>query len=530
MSRARWANALALAGLAAIALLLLGLHSGDTDWSPRPRPAAGWAAAASLLAYVALCVGVWWRTPARTPAFPPGPPPLLLVWASQTGNGLVLAERSAQALRSAGLDVTVCALNTLDAAVLGRSRRALFIASTTGEGDPPEHALPFLRRLLPATPSLAHLHYGVLALGDRRYAHFCAFGHQLDGWLRQHGAHALFDTVEVDNGDPASLRHWQQLLARLGPAASEQPDWTPAAYQPWRLLQRTHLNPGSVGGAVYWLRLQPPADGQARWQAGDIAEIGPRHPPAVVEAWLHAQGLQDAAGRPDGHALRARLARSHLPAVVVDGDLDALLDALQPLPHREYSIASVMDDGALELLVRQQQRADGSPGLGSGWLCDGAAVGTTLDVRLRRNPGFHGVAPEVPLILIGNGTGIAGLRAHLHERAARGARRTWLLFGERTAAHDFHFGDELRQMQQRGVLERLDAVFSRDGGEHRYVQHRLQARAAVLRQWVDDGATVLVCGSLQGMAPAVDAVIARVLGDEGREALAVAGSYRRDVY
>jgi len=125
---------------------------------------------------------------------------------------------------------------------------------------------------------------------------------------------------------------------------------------------------------------------------------------------------------------------------------------------------------------------------------------------------------------------IAGLRAHLRARIDAGARRTWLLFGERTQAHDFYFGDELTAWQQAGWIEHLDTVFSRDGGEHRYVQDRLQAHIDRLWEWSREGATILVCGSLQGMAPAVDAVIERALGREGKEALIVAGRYRRDVY
>ncbi len=62
------------------------------------------------------------------------------------------------------------------------------------------------------------------------------------------------------------------------------------------------------------------------------------------------------------------------------------------------------------------------------------------------------------------------------------------------------------------------------------MQDRLLAEAATLRQWVDEGTTILVCGSLQGMAPAVDAVIEQVLGTAGKEALLLAGRYRRDVY
>ena len=133
-------------------------------------------------------------------------------------------------------------------------------------------------------------------------------------------------------------------------------------------------------------------------------------------------------------------------------------------------------------------------------------------------------------MLIGNGTGIAGLRAHLRARIDAGARRNWLLFGERNRAHDFHFGEELEQWHREGWIEHLDAVFSRDGGPHRYVQDALAAQAARLRRWVDDGATVLVCGSLQGMAPAVDAVIAQALGSQCKEQLVMQRRYRRDVY
>jgi sulfite reductase (NADPH) flavoprotein alpha-component len=159
-----------------------------------------------------------------------------------------------------------------------------------------------------------------------------------------------------------------------------------------------------------------------------------------------------------------------------------------------------------------------------------AAPGETIQARVRRNAGFHRFPEHAPMLLIGNGTGIAGLRAHLRERISAGARRNWLLFGERTAAHDFFFGDDLRAWQRDGWIARLDTVFSRDGGEHHYIQDRLQAHIGELQQWVHDGATILVCGSLQGMAPAVDAVIEQALGRDGKEALIVAGRYRRDVY
>ncbi|MCF7749656.1 sulfite reductase subunit alpha [Bacillus subtilis subsp. subtilis] len=531
-SRATWGNLLVISVLAVLAWLLLRLHLQDSGWQAAPLASRWRWAAASVLGYATVCALIWWRgRPRDDAAGSSGQAPTLLVWASQTGFAQQLCERSAEALRAAGMPVRLRGLHQIDASTLQQATRVLFIASTTGEGDAPDAALPFLRMVMPQPLALPQLQYGVLALGDRSYGHFCAFGHQLDAWLRQHGALPLFDTVEVDNADPAALRHWQQLLGQLGGSATDLPDWTPAEYLHWQLHSRTLENAGSPGAATWRVALVP-ADGTLPgWQAGDVVEIGPRHAPATVDAWLAAAAL-DGAQRIDGEPLHAHLSRAHLPAPeeTPANDAAALVAALRPLPHREYSIASMPAEGQVQLLLRRQLRADGTPGLGSGWLCDHAALGGRIDLRFRSNPNFHAPAPTAPLILIGNGTGIAGLRAHLRARVDAGARRNWLLFGERTAAHDFYFGDDLTAWQQAGWIERMDTVYSRDGGPYRYVQDCLQAHIDTLWEWTRQGATILVCGSLQGMAPAVDAVIERALGREGKEALIVAGRYRRDVY
>lgn len=529
--RALPGNLAVIVVLAIIAFALLRLHLGESWWLASPLPAQWFTALAATAIYAIACAALWWRVrPRKETASVDGQPPLLVLWASQTGFARQLAERSADSLRAAGHTVRLRALDQVDAALLGSTRTALFIASTTGEGDPPDHALSFLSRVMPQPVALPQLQYAVLALGDRTYDHYCAFGHQLDDWLRKHGAQPLFDTVEVDNADADALRHWQQLLGQLGGEVADLPDWSAPDYQPWRLQQRQQLNPGSVGGSVFQLTLAPLDGVLHAWQAGDIAEIGPRHSSDTVAQWLQAHGFAATTTLADGRLLRDLLAASSLPGQIEHADVETLAASLKPLPHREYSIASIPAEGALQLLLRRQVCADGSPGLASGWLCDHSAPGDLIDLRLRSNPNFHPPAHDVPLILIGNGTGIAGLRAHLRARIEAGARRNWLLFGERNAAHDFHFGDELRQWQREGWIEQLDAVFSRDGGELRYVQHALATHAERLRDWVDEGATILVCGSLQGMAPAVDAVIAQALGNDAHEALRIAGRYRRDVY
>lgn len=536
-TRVFWANAAILSLLALLAFASSLLQSGDW-WMASPLANRWTGAAISVFAYAVFCAAILWRSRPRRQRDEASAGPessfTLVAYASQTGFAQQLAERTVESLRHSGLAVKLRALGEVDGELLATAERALFVASTTGEGDPPDPVLGFVRGVMAQPAALGHLGYAVLALGDREYEHFCGFGHQLDDWLRQHGARPLFDLVEVDNADESALRHWQHHLGRIG-GITDLPDWSPPRYEQWRLLERRELNPGSVGGGAFHLAIAPPAGATPSWEAGDIAEIGPRHSTRSVAALLQTAGLPaDAVVEVDGkqEPLAVLLARSHLPLAdeIRPLDAQAVADTLKPLPHREYSISSLPADGTVQILLRRLLRPDGTPGIGSGWLCDHAPVGGEIALRLRSNPNFHAPDPGRPMILVGNGTGIAGLRALLKARIAAGARRNWLLFGERNADRDFFHGDEIREWQAQGFLQRVDLAFSRDQDQRVYVQHKLQAAAEVLREWVDAGAAIHVCGSLAGMAPGVDAVLRQVLGDAEVESLLADGRYRRDVY
>lgn len=532
-------NALVLIALVVLAYLLLRWQAEPVGWLAPERTRLLWAAGLAT-AYAGFVGGVAWvrARRARAQALPraaaDGAHEWLVAFASQTGHAEFLARRSWQTLADSGVGADIRMLGTLDAAALARYRQVLFVVSTTGEGDAPDTAARFVRVVLGASATLPGLRYGVLALGDRQYEQFCSFGHRLDHWLRHAGAEPMFDLVEVDDGDPGALRHWQHHLGLLA-GHTELPDWSAPSYRPWRLSERAQLNPGSLGGPAFHIALRPEDAADLQWQAGDIAEIGPRNGEADVAAWLLAANQDGAATiSVDGETdtLAALLRRSRLPDAAAAQALapQAIADALQALPHREYSIASLPADGSLQLLVRQMRQPDGRLGSGSGWLTAHAGVDERIDLRIRANPSFHAPADARPMILIGNGTGIAGLRALLKTRVAAGHARNWLLFGERSAAHDYHYRDELEAWLRDGAIERIDLAFSRDGSERVYVQQRLREQNVRVREWLDAGAAIYVCGSLEGMAPAVDAVLREIVGLEALEAMALDGRYRRDVY
>ncbi len=402
--------------------------------------------------------------------------PWLIGFASQNGFAEQLAWQTAGQLQAAGATVQVRSLAQLDEQALRGAERALFVVSTFGDGEAPDSARGFVRRVLAGEFDLRHLEYALLGLGDRQYQRFCGFGRQLHDWLQGQGARSLFAPVEVDNGDHSALQRWH---ARLGELTGSTPPEVTAepGFAEWTLRERQWLNPGSAAAPVWRLVFQVPA-GQ-RWEAGDLVEILP----------------PQAGARP-----------------------------------RSYSIASLAEDGALELLVRLHLHADGTPGLCSGWLCVQLSEGATAPLRLRRNPGFQLGEDERPLLLIGNGTGLASLRSLLRERARRGQARNWLIFGERSAEHDYLCRDELQAWQASGHLQRLDLAFSRDQAGKVYVQDRLRAAADELRVWLAEGASIYVCGSLKGMGEGVDAVLRELLGAAALAELQETGRYRRDLY
>ncbi|WP_431264270.1 sulfite reductase subunit alpha [Roseateles chitinivorans] len=458
--------------------------------------------------YLLMCAAVWWRhrrrlrqaadaAAALLPAADAGPT-VLVLHASQTGQAEELAWQTAKALHLAGMPVRVASLGEIDRDALRGARHALFIASTYGEGDAPDSAAPFARDVMAADGpalDLSSLEVGVLALGDSTYTHYCGFGRALDAWLHERGARPMFDRIDADRADEHALAQWRQRLSHFAGTA-DLAEWETPVYSSWRLNARRHLNPGSQGGPVFHLELTP-ADGSPLpvWEAGDL-----------VQVCVATEGADQA------------------------GDVDH--DAQRP---REYTICSLPADGRVELMVRRTTREDGTPGRSSGWLTEGLPLDGTVAMRLRAHASFRiGGNADRKLILVGNGTGLAGLRAHLKARAMTRMDTSnapaWLLFGERESAHDAHYRDEIDAWQRDGLIAHADWAFSRDQIERVHVQHLLERHAQRLREWIADGAALYVCGSLQGMAGAVDAVLRESLGDADVDGLIRDGRYRRDVY
>ena len=516
--------------------------------------------------------------------------PLTILYASESGNAEALAMQARKAASRAGFGVKV--LDMADAAPsdIARAGNLLVIASTWGEGDPPQRAEAFHAALMAQdVPRLDAVRFATLALGDRAYARFCETGRQFDTRLAALGAKRITALVECDLDYKKPAAGWIDAtlrtlaeqaepgaavihvdFARPVPAEAEITDDAPRVIDA-EITAHINLNSSRSDIETYHVELSL-AGSSLTYQPGDAIGFVPRNDPALVDAVLTVGGLTD------DPALRAALSdrldittltRAHIADYarltgdaalrsLADDDARAaeflrdrqlidlletapyrltatqLTDLLRPLPPRLYSVASsqaAVGEEAHLLIAKVDWQSHGRTrhGVASSDAATRRRVGDALPIYVKPNPHFR--LPDDPaaaVIMIGPGTGIAPFRAFVQEREATGATgRNWLFFGARRFTHDFLYQLEWQDWLKSGALSHIDLAFSRDQNNKIYVQHRMWEARRELYAWLRDGAFVYVCGDVKAMAKDVHAMLLAIIADQsGCDADAAAAELR----
>lgn len=209
---------------------------------------------------------------------------------------------------------------------------------------------------------------------------------------------------------------------------------------------------------------------------------------------------------------------------------------LRKLPARLYSIASSYKANPDEVhftirAVRYQTHGRDRYGVCSVHCAERVQQGDTLPIYIQHNPNFKLPSnPDVPVIMIGPGTGVAPFRAFLEEREELGAEgKTWLFYGDRHFVTDFLYQTDWQRMLKEGGLTKLDVAFSRDTDEKVYVQHRILEKSRELFEWLQEGAHVYICGDEKHMAHDVHAALTMVIQQEGSMSPEDAAAYLNDM-
>lgn len=225
----------------------------------------------------------------------------------------------------------------------------------------------------------------------------------------------------------------------------------------------------------------------------------------------------------------------------------SFVNCLRKLPPRLYSIASSPKAHENEVhltvaAVRYHTYDQDRKGVASTYLADFAREGEKVNVYVHKNKNFR--LPEdneLPIIMVGPGTGVAPFRAFVEERAEREANgQSWLFFGDQRFSYDFLYQLEWQDHLKEGNLTRLHVAFSRDQPEKVYVQDKLRENAAEIWAWLEMGGYFYVCGDAQYMAADVHSALLDIVQKEGGktedEAKAYVDQlkkdkrYQRDVY
>ncbi|KAN0063709.1 NAPDH-dependent diflavin reductase [Thecaphora frezii] len=232
------------------------------------------------------------------------------------------------------------------------------------------------------------------------------------------------------------------------------------------------------------------------------------------------------------------------------------------LRERAFSIASspLMDDTSITLataLVTYQTRlSDPRWGICSKYLST-LAISSIVPVRIARGTLHLPASPNVPLILVGPGTGIAPLRSLLHTRLVQNRQTNtksecWVFAGCRYRKRDWLFAEEWEQFDPASVSSarsedgtvqhengsaqpttakqgpnpqwaeystttavQVRLAASRDGPEKVYVQDLIETEGEQVWRLLANGACVYVCGTSGNMPTQVRGAVQKVAVKHG---------------
>lgn len=116
---------------------------------------------------------------------------------TMTGTAQLVAQEIELAFAGPQLDIDVTFMDALDRRVFELPGVFLMCTSTYGQGDVPDNARAFYADLAASRDSLAHVHYGVFALGDSTHVGtYCFGGRRFDEVLAARGARRIGEVMQ----------------------------------------------------------------------------------------------------------------------------------------------------------------------------------------------------------------------------------------------------------------------------------------------------------------------------------------------
>jgi sulfite reductase (NADPH) flavoprotein alpha-component len=509
----------------------------------------------------------------------------LIIYGTETGNSKKVASNLLASFKKDKIQAKAVDVFQFDVSKLEKESLVLFVMSTQGEGEFPQNAVAFYEKLKASEASLNKVSFAVLGLGDSSYPLFCNAGLLLDEVLAEKGAKRLLPLVKADVDYADAVTNWESDLkkvfqnqsaepvaAKSAPAVSHKKNYTGV------ISHKVILNDTGSNKQTYHIEIT--SDDEVAYEPGDALGIVPKNTvedvqfildyfgteatqeilikeqKATAEKWLlerNIKGLSKRSLEQIGNLLGVAIASEKSDLVDVlkqypkseSFKIESLIAILLPIAPRLYSISSSAEahDGQVHLTVNLNTFQVGSAtktGLASQFLAN-FPLNQELEFYIHKNQNFRLPNEETDIILIGPGTGIAPFRSFLAHRDVTGAEgKNWLFFGEQHFVLDFYYQTEIQEWLTTGVLTKLDTAFSRDQERKIYVQDRIREKAKEFNDWLENGASIYICGQKNPMSQDVEEAILEVIAQERNvsneeakqilEELENQGKYQKDVY
>ncbi|KAI9286842.1 NADPH-dependent diflavin oxidoreductase 1 [Umbelopsis sp. AD052] len=201
--------------------------------------------------------------------------------------------------------------------------------------------------------------------------------------------------------------------------------------------------------------------------------------------------------------------------------LDYILDLFPMMQPRSFSIASdpKTHPGEIHLciaIVKYKTKLKKiRRGVCTKWISQLQGGDTIPSVHITRGTMQLPKDPNVPLIMIGPGTGIAPMRSFLEDRIYHNATENTLFVGCRYEHKDYYYREEWEGYVNKHRLE-LHTAFSRDQDSKIYVQDLVRQQAPALWRLIDEKkAKVLLSGSSNKMPEQVAFAFKELFMEQG---------------
>ncbi|WP_421847725.1 PepSY domain-containing protein [Marinomonas sp.] len=380
-------------------------------------------------------------------------------------------------LSKAGCKVYCAEMNAL-AEHYPQAKRLFILTSTYGNGDAPSSAHQFLAKLATFQTGQT-LQFAVLGFGDQQFPQFCQYALNVDSALQNKDIARLHSVGLINRGSTAQFREWgNRITEATGIPLTLTHNLQPTPTVKLTLIDREDYGiEGLAATSIFRFRAAG-TDSLPLFEAGDLL------------------------------------------GVVPPGDEVA----------RFYSLASSTTDGVLEICVRKQLH-----GVCSGYL-HGLKLGDGIEGFIRQNPEFRPAVGSHPVILIGAGAGIGPLAGFIRKNTQRNPM--FLYWGGRSEEADFLYQPDLGRYLDDNRLTGLQTAFSQAKDqvsgqitEKNYVQDKLLQDQNAVRQMLEQGAQILVCGGRDmsaGVTQAMNDILKPL--QINVDALKAQGRYLEDVY